>query len=496
MLFNSVEFLLFFPVVLAIYYILPKKIRQLWLLGASYYFYMNWNAVYGLLLFGVTVLSYAGARLVSKYKENLRRKKVFFIGTLCLDLGTLVFFKYMDFLIGNMNRLSCWLVGRELFSFTYDIVLPVGISFYVLQSVGYLIDVYRGTEREEKNFLKYALFISFFPQLVAGPIERSGNLLRQLNESQKLSWENCKSGCYLILWGYFTKMVIADRAAIFVDQVYGQPAEYRGMFLVVATMLFAIQIYCDFYGYSTIARGVALCFGIRLVDNFNAPYLALSVTDFWKRWHISLTGWFRDYLYIPLGGNRKGETRKQINRLTVFGISGLWHGASFAFIAWGLLNALFQTIGDAKRRVATVFNQKFPQWYKQKEHNSFSIRLLKRVLTFVMICITWIFFRTGDLSDALDIMKYLCDMDIAVLFTGQLYNLGINKDFFRVMLGAIAVLFGVDFLKYQKRDVVGILKKQEWWFQIGIVLLLCFMILVFGCYGTEYDAAQFIYFQF
>lgn len=496
MLFNSVEFLFFFPVVLVVYYVLPKQTRQLWLLGVSYYFYMNWNAVYGLLLFGVTVLSYVGARLVSKYKENSRRKKVFFIGTLCLDIGTLVFFKYVDFLVGNLNRISSWLVGSELFSFAYDIVLPVGISFYVLQSVGYLIDIYRGTEREEKSFLKYALFISFFPQLVAGPIERSGNLLHQLDEPQKLTWENCKRGTYLILWGYFTKMVIADRAAIFVDRVYEHPQEYRGVFLVIATMLFAIQIYCDFYGYSTIARGVAQCFGIRLVDNFNAPYLALSVTDFWKRWHISLTGWFRDYLYIPLGGNRKGEIRKQINRLIVFGISGLWHGASFAFIAWGMLNALLQTIGDARRRLEKCLKQRYPQRKGRQENDSFSIRLLKRLITFTMICITWIFFRAGDLSDALDIMKYLCDMDITVLFTGWIYEIGIDRDFFRVMLGSIVLLFGIDLIKYRKKDVIGILEKQEWWFQAGIIWGLCFMILVFGCYGTDYDAAQFIYFQF
>lgn len=494
MLFNSTEFLFFFPIVLVVYYILPKKIRKLWLLGTSYYFYMNWNAVYGLLLLGVTLISYLGAWGVAVYEDNKKLKQLLFIATLGVNLGVLILFKYIDFMILNINRILIRLPGELFLNWEYEIILPVGISFYVLQSTGYLIDVYRGTVKEEKNFLNYALFISFFPQLVAGPIERTGNLMHQLKEPQKLTWENCKRGVYYILWGYFTKLVIADRAAIFVDRVYEQPENYQGMFIIVATILFAVQIYCDFYGYSTIARGVALCFGIHLMDNFNAPYLAQSVSDFWKRWHISLTGWFRDYMYIPLGGNRKGEFKKQINRLLVFGVSGLWHGASIAFIVWGMLNALFQTIGDCKRSLLTMLHEKYP-WIK-KEKDSFSIRLLRRMITFGIICITWIFFRMGDMSDALEIIRYAFDIDWAVLFDGRLYELGIDKDVFRTLLLAIVALFAVDHYKYQGKDVVVILEKQEWWFQIVILLMLCFSILLFGCYGKEYDAAQFIYFQF
>lgn len=494
MLFNSTEFLIFFPIVLVIYYILPGKIQQIWLLGASYYFYMNWNAAYGLLLFGVTIVSYVGAKGVSAYRENRKIKQLFFAGTLCLNMGVLVFFKYIDFIVLNINRILYRLPGNMALSWEYDIILPVGISFYVLQSTGYLIDIYRQTASEEKNFLKYALFISFFPQLVAGPIERSGNLLHQLDPPRKLTWENCKRGVYLILWGYFAKLVIADRVAVFVDTVYENPEGYQGVFIIAATVLFATQIYCDFYGYSTIARGVALCFGIRLMDNFNAPYLSQSVAEFWKRWHISLTGWFRDYMYIPLGGNRKGEIRKQVNRLLVFGVSGLWHGASWAYIAWGVLNAVFQTVGDWKNYIAASLHEKYPQFKKQK--NSFSVRLLKRICTFGIICITWIFFRAGDMSEALDVIRNACQIDWTVLFDGSLYTLGIAKEYFQVVILAIAALFMVDNYKYQGRDVVQMVEAQEWWFQMGILLLLCFTILLFGCYGKEYDANQFIYFQF
>lgn len=495
MLFNSADFLLFFPLVLIIYYILPCKVRQIWLLGASYFFYMNWNMVYGWLLFAVTLLSYLGARGIERYGEKEGIKKIIFTMTLIVNLGALAFFKYMDFISLNINRLFRFLPGGGIkFRWEYNIILPVGISFYVLQSVGYMIDVYRGEERAERNFLRYALFVSFFPQLVAGPIERSKNLLNQLKTPQKLTWENCKRGVWLILWGYFLKLVIADRAAIFVDAVYEQPESYKGVYILVATFLFSIQIYCDFNGYSTIARGVALCFGIRLMDNFNAPYLAMSVSEFWRRWHISLTGWFRDYLYIPLGGNRKGEKRKQLNRLFVFGVSGLWHGASFSYIVWGILNALFQSAGDIKEKSKKRMRSRFPGLLSAQ--NTFSIRLGKRVITFLLISFTWIFFRTGDMSDALELLRYAVEPNWIVFFNGALYKLGIQKDFFHVLLLAIAVMFAVDHCKYQGRDVPELLSKQQWWFQSLILLCLVFAILLFGCYGMAYDAAQFIYFQF
>ena len=495
MLFNSTEFLLFFPLVLIIYYILPQKIRQIWLLGASYFFYMNWNPIYGLLLLLSTFISFAGAIGIAGNFECVKKKKLFFYISVAVNVGLLLFFKYSDFIVLNINRILYHSPLHTGFDWDMKWALPVGISFYILQSTGYVIDVYRKAVPAEKNFLKYALFVSFFPQLVAGPIERSGNLLHQLQEPKPLTWENCKCGTYLILWGYFTKLVIADRVAVFVDVVYGNPDMYQGIFIIMATCLFAIQIYCDFYGYSTIAKGVALCFGIRLMDNFNAPYLSQSVTEFWRRWHISLSGWFRDYMYIPLGGNRKGNIRRQLNRLVVFSISGLWHGASFAFIAWGFLNGLFQTFGDMKTQIKAGLYEKSPFIFQIKEKLP-GICLLKRIITFSLICITWIFFRSGDMTDAWNIIYNVFYWNWGVLSDGSIYQLGITKELFGVVTCAILVLFVIDYYKYNKKDVIKMLTSQKWWIQMGIILLLLFSILLFGCYGKEYDSKQFIYFQF
>lgn len=250
------------------------------------------------------------------------------------NLMILFFFKYFDFVISNINSIL-YTLNIEIFEPAFDVILPVGISFYIFQAIGYIIDVYRGEIRAEKNFFKYALFVSFFPQLVAGPIERSKNLLHQIDVPQKFSFERMREGLLVMLWGYFLKIVIADRIAIFVDKVYGNYMLYEGIYLSVASILFAFQIYCDFAGYSIIAIGVAKILGFQLMENFNAPYLAQSVSDFWRRWHISLSSWFRDYVYIPLGGNRRGKGKRYVNLLVVFIISGLWHGANWNFVVWG-----------------------------------------------------------------------------------------------------------------------------------------------------------------
>lgn len=495
MLFNSVDFLLFLPIVFLVYYCIPLKMRYLWLLIASYYFYMNWNPTYGLLLFFCTLVTYIGGRVLEKI-DPLRtdkgeaKRKFALAACLMINLGLLAFFKYFDFAVNLVNRIISLFHQNYSIAWTSSIILPVGISFYVLQSLGYLIDVYRGEIYAEKNFFRYALFVSFFPQLVAGPIERSRNLLVQLARPAKLSFDNCKKGCFLMLWGFFVKLVIADRAAIFVDEVYGDSLAYPGFYIVVATILFAIQIYCDFYGYSTIARGVALLFGIKLVDNFNAPYFSKNVEEFWRRWHISLSSWFRDYLYIPLGGNRKGSVRKQINRLAVFTVSGLWHGASISFIVWGFLNGIYQVISDYFKQIKQKLN------IRRKESDTFSDRFLKRAVTFALICFTWIFFRAGGFSDSLSVIRNMFCFNWEILVNGELYNLGISKELFRVLLCAIGALSYVDYKKYQGRDVVAILAGQKWWFQTAVMVVLLFIILLFGCYGVDYDTNQFIYFQF
>jgi D-alanyl-lipoteichoic acid acyltransferase DltB (MBOAT superfamily) len=357
--------------------------------------------------------------------------------------------------------------------------------------MGYLIDVYRGETEAETNFLRYALFISFFPQLVAGPIERSKNLLSQLKTSSKFDYDNLRKGLLLIVWGLFCKIVIADRAAIVVDTVYDNADMYKGFYIVFATVLFAIQIYCDFYGYSTIARGAALSMGIRLMDNFEAPYFSKSVKEFWRRWHISLSGWFRDYLYIPLGGNRKGNVRKQGNLLIVFAVSGLWHGASLSYLFWGVLNGLFQVVSDTTRRI----KQKFHITYAIG--NSFSGRLLKTAGTFGLVTFAWLFFRAGSLSEAGHLVRNMCSsFNWTVFWDGSLYELGVTKDYMHVLALAVAVLAVVDRLKYKGINIADAVMEQAAWFRICCFAGLTVLLLLFGCYGEMYDAQQFIYFQF
>lgn len=514
MLFNTPQYLLFLPAVVIIYYCLPKKVRYIWLLITSYYFYMQWNPLYITLLFLCTFLTYLCGRIMEKIGEKETdggesgqrgetwKRRACLAACIFLNLGILGFFKYFQFGISVLNRLLK-MVHVSGVSWGHDILLPVGISFYTLQALGYLIDVDKGDISAEKNFLRYALFVSFFPQLVAGPIERSKNLLVQLRRPQAFSYENLRKGALLVLYGLFLKMVIADRAAVIVDTVYQDSAAYPGFYIAVATVLFSIQIYCDFYGYSTIARGSALIMGIYLMDNFNAPYYSRSVKEFWRRWHISLSGWFRDYLYIPLGGNRRGWLRKQGNLLAVFTVSGVWHGASFAFIFWGLLNGIYQSIEDMVKEAGNRIAKYMRKWTdiigdrEEKTEERFSKSLFQTIRTFLLVSFAWIFFRSGELDVALEMLKSMIRQNNwTILFDGSLYGLGVEKHYMNVLLESMLLLFVVDYHKYHGRDVADIFLKQGWWFRVSGIMLLLFMVLLYGCYGELYDVQQFIYFQF
>lgn len=379
-------------------------------------------------------------------------------------------------------------------------ILPVGISFYTLQSLGYLIDVYRKDIPAEKDIITYALFISFFPQLVAGPIERSKNLLEQLRTKNKFDFENFRMGGLLILYGVFLKTVVADRIAIIVDTVYSDYEKYNGFLIIIATIFFAFQIYCDFYGYSTIARGSALLMGVSLIDNFNAPYYSRSVKEFWRRWHISLSTWFRDYVYIPLGGNRCGKIRKSVNLLTVFGLSGLWHGAALSYVTWGLLNAIYQIIGETVARMkgkvrGIVASNKFEYLIPQSKR--FSRKLFNLFFTFLCITFAWMFFRAGSLSESLSIVSHIFPLNNwEVLFDETLFSLGVEKNMFEVMICGIGVLLFVDYNKFRGRNVVEAVLKQGLWARTICFVGLATVIILFGCYGEIYDTQQFIYFQF
>lgn len=501
MLFNTIEYLLFFIIVFGINYILPKKIRYIWLLAASYYFYMQWNPWYILLIFGTTLITYIPGLLIAKNKDETKRKifnNSVLVFCLFILLGILGYFKYYDMFLGYCNMILSHIGVGEI-TRRFNVLLPVGISFYILQSLGYVIDVYRGDIEPQKNILKYALFVSFFPQLVAGPIERSANLMGQLQNPKKLTWNDFRRGLLLILYGLFCKIVIADRIAVVVKTVYLNPNAYPGFYIVYAAVLFSFQIYCDFYGYSTIARGSAKLLGVSLVDNFNAPYFSKSIKEFWRRWHISLSSWFRDYLYIPLGGNRKGFIRKNLNLLFVFCVSGLWHGASLSFVIWGGLNGFYQVVSDIysklKNKLLLWACDKFSIAIPENVIN-FSKRVLKTLVTFALVTFTWIFFAADSLRHSVWIIKRIFNFNWNVLLDESLYSLGVDRHYTWVMLLGILILLLVDYQKYKGKDVIELILAQDWWFRVAIFLGLTLACIIFGCYGVMYDTQQFIYFQF
>lgn len=323
-------------------------------------------------------------------------------------------------------------------------------------------------------------------------IERSKNLLTQLREPRKFDFGYAFDGILLMLWGFFLKIVLADRIAIFVDTVYGDCEHYQGIYLIVATILFAVQIYCDFSGYSSIAMGTAKLLGIELMDNFNAPYLSTSVADFWRRWHISLTSWFKDYLYIPLGGSKKGSLRKYFNKMIVFMLSGLWHGAQLTFVVWGAINGLYQVIGEILMPIREKVSDALGV---NRDSEGFCV--LRAIVTFTMIDFSWIFFRADSLGRAVYIIKSIFSAEnIWTLFDGSLYNCGLDEKNFRFMLIAVIVLLVADFLKRKGIMVREIILRQDSYIKCLVVSLSILMIMVFGKYGPAYDAVNFIYFQF
>ena len=498
MLFNSKEFLIFFPIVVLGYFIVPKKIKTIWLLVASYYFYMCWNAKYALLILFSTVVTYASGLMLETIKKSDREetaKKKLMNLTVAVsfvsNLGVLVYFKYTNFFLGLLTRAFA-AVHISLNIPEFDILLPVGISFYTFQALSYTMDVYRDDIYAEKNFFRYALFVSFFPQLVAGPIERSKNLLKQLAVERKFSFDNLREGFIIMLWGYFVKIVIADRIALFVDTVYGDMGKYGGWYITVAALLFAIQTYGDFYGYSLIAKGAAKIIDIDLMENFEYPFLRTTVADFWRGWHISLSTWFRDYLYFPLGGSRKGKLRKYLNVMIVFVTSGLWHGASFNYVIWGGMHGAFQVIGEMLQPLRKKIRQLF-----NIDINSLSYRIIAMAITSYLFAFSMIFFRSESASNAIIRIKSMFKGGNPwILFDGSLYQCGVDQKNFGIMMLSIAILLFADICKANNIVIRDVLKKQHVFIRSLFIAIALIFILVFGIWGPAYDAASFIYFQF
>ena len=472
MLFNSIAFLLFFPIVCVLYYALPStqlRARNLLLLAASYYFYMNWQPAYALLLLTSTVVTYVAALGISRFPSR-RAKKRCLVASLVLNLAILFLFKYYNFLGANDEAVlrAC---GLAIDVPSFGLLLPVGISFYTFQALGYSIDVYRGTTRVERDFPTYALFVSFFPQLVAGPIERSNNLLPQFRERHTLDYANVMAGLRLMAWGYFMKLVVADRCGLYVDAVFNHVAMHNGGSYLVASLLFPFQIYGDFAGYSLIAIGVARVLGFRLMENFRRPYFACSVGEFWHRWHISLSTWFKDYVYRPLGGNRVGPARRYVNLLVTFVVSGIWHGANWTFFCWGALHGLLlcleKALGIGRRQYTGA--SKFLHW----------------AATFVLVSLAWVLFRANSLADATTVIT-------GIILRPALPDITFAQfTEITAALAALALLLAGELLDERGfRPRLSPLCRQV--AVHAYLTLLIAVTLLFGVLGGD----QFIYFQF
>lgn len=486
MLFNSLPFLIFFPCVFVLYYALPFRFRKYMLLAASYYFYMCWKPEFIVLILFSTLVDYFCGLGMARYPG---RKKWLLALSLTMNLGLLFFFKYLNF-FGETLTALCRAVSIPFSAPALNIILPVGISFYTFQTLSYTLDVYRGRLEPERDFVTFALFVSFFPQLVAGPIEKASNLLPQLKEEHRFTYENASWGAKLMAWGFFKKMVVADQLAVLlVDPMYQNPGSYEGGILVLATCAFAFQIYCDFGGYSDIARGCARMMGVRLMVNFKSPYFfSHSIGNYWQRNHISLSQWFTEYVYIPLGGSRKGRLKQYWFTTITFFLSGLWHGAEWSFVVWGLLQALYLNLERLCRR-------------PKEPPRSPPLRLLAILTTFGLSCFSLIFFRAANIGEALYVVRHslwgigspvvYCRTAVDQLFTA----LGLGMAEIAMLLGVLLLLFLFD-LADEKGDAIAMVSAWpaavRWACYLGLVMI----VLIFGIYGPGYDVRAFAYFDF
>jgi len=479
MLFNSFNFAIFFPLVVALYYSLPQRHRLPLLLLASCLFYMAFIPAYILILFVTITIDYIAGIYIERRSGPARR--LWLVGSIISTCAVLFVFKYFAFFTGNFVGLAN-LLGWRLSPVVAHIILPIGLSFHTFQSLSYVVEVYRGKQRAEHDFMTYSTYVMFFPQLVAGPIERPQNLLHQFYEPHAFDHARITAGLKRMAWGFFKKLVVADRLALYVNDVYGAPRNYNGLQLTLATVFFAYQIYCDFSGYTDIALGAAQVLGFKLMENFRTPYYSLSIGEFWHRWHISLSTWFRDYLYIPLGGSRSGFMRWLLAVMVTFTISGLWHGANWTYVVWGALNGVYLLVG-----VAT----------KDLRHRFFGIlglreetlprRVIMLATTFGLTCAGWVVFRAKNLADAVYIFThFFANWDFSAVKTEQF-----QLKYFPAAIGSLIVLEAVQL--FQPR--LALVSKLA-----GLPLTLrwaAYMVFVFGVilFGV-FRSAQFIYFQF
>lgn len=466
MLFNSILFILFFLVVVTLYYLLPQRHRWLLLLVASYVFYMNWSWPYVFLLLASTVVNFFLSHKLQGAKNKSSKKKYLVIGVV-FNLLLLCYFKYAYFIADTFAGFG---LGSGL---SWSIILPIGISFYTFQAMSYLIDVYKEKIKAEKNIGHFALYISFFPQLIAGPIERADHLLPQIKTAHKFSHDNLKKGLVIFLYGLVKKVVIADSLAIYINNAYGTAEHQGGAVLLIATYAFAIQIYCDFSGYSDMAIGLARMLGFKFMDNFNTPYFSKTVTEFWRRWHISLSSWLKEYLYFPLGGSRDGKIFTLRNLMITMLIAGLWHGPTWVFVFWGGIHGLLLVIeritGLSKKHVKSVW-----------------VRILQIFLTFNLVCFSWIFFRANSWQNAMEVIR-------GIFTRFDISRLGpVKETFFLAGITYSVLLFIADLVGRKNGDFRHYIENKSDYWLIACAVFCILSILLFGIQEGD----QFIYFQF
>lgn len=478
--FNSIIFAVFMTIVFFLYWKIPDKYRWVLLLVASCYFYIGFGIYFFALVLIVTVFSYLSGLAVGS-GENCDIRKTVISGSVIVILCILAYFKYAVFLAQTVNDIL-ELVTIQLHPFTQEIALPVGISFYSFKALSYVIDVYRG-KKPEANLGRYAAYMLFFPEIASGPIDRADSLLHQLTKAHKFSYEKVNYGLKLVAWGLYKKIIVADTLAFFVDWVYGAYDTFRGFALLLTSLFFTIQIYCDFSGYSDMAIGLSKMFDIEVMENFKSPYFSTSIREFWRRWHISLSTWFRDYLYIPLGGNRAGRGRKNINLLITFLISGLWHGANWTFVFWGGIHGMAQILEDVCKRLIPM-----------QKNNSLWKRCLKTILVFTFCNFAWIFFRADTIEQAWYFIAHMLDgvsHPVQYIMTAQ-QRMIIDK----FLLGKIAIMIFLVFifdLFNKDRDVIALISNQKKVVRWSIYVIFSFIIIIFLPVAPGTD---FLYFQF
>ena len=472
MQFVSFGFLIMLPIVALINFFIPRKYRYIWLLVVSALFYLSLDLKAAAVMAGTVVVTYFAALLIEKASGGADEKRT---KTAAVILALAIVIEVAAMLVFRSGK----------------ILGAIGISFYMLKSIGYLVDVYRGDDVAEHNPLMLALFVSFFPQVLSGPIERAGNMMPQFAYPVTVDFDRFRDGFLQCLWGYFLKLVIADRLAIFVNSVYQAPESCEGTIVAIATVLYSFEIYCDFAGYSAIAIGVARILGIDVMKNFDSPYMAKSIAEFWRRWHISLSSWLRDYIYIPLGGNRKGTVRKYLNVLIVFAISGIWHGSALTFLVWGLLHAVYQILGF----VTQPLRDKVVETLKI-DRNGLSHRTMKTIFTFLLVNLAWVFFRANSLEQAITVIKKSFEFTPWVLSDLSLYKMGLSRGSFNLGIAGIALLIVMDILNFNGVEMRERIVKQSIWYRWVIMIGAILAILIFGIWGAGYNASSFIYQQF